>query len=362
MKTEGVKYMGAKTKIIPHILKMIEPLGIETVLDGFSGSTRVAQAFKLNGFQVTANDINPWAKTFGNCYILNTSPSGQYVKMIEHLNNVSPINGWLTEKYGGQPDPNTNVQIGTKKLWQLHNTMKADGIREEIEKISSDKIEKSVLVTSLILALDKVDNSLGHQASFLREWQPKTFKNLKLEIPKLIITPDIKHSVVQKDVFDLLSTNQKWDLTYFDPPYGGGNNKAKGTRVRYRSYYNIWTSICLNDKPKTFGIVNRRDDSHDETASVFENYRKNQNGVYIVEEAMERLLKIANTEFILLSYNNNGYISIDRIMEIISGNGWKVNIQAIDHRKNPMAFMYSTGQWLSTEIKGNKEFLFLVKK
>jgi len=38
--------------------------------------------------------------------------------------------------------------------------MKLDAIRDEIDKIAEDEIEKSVLLASLIFALDKVDSSL----------------------------------------------------------------------------------------------------------------------------------------------------------------------------------------------------------
>ena len=51
---------------------------------------------------------------------------------------------------------------GKKKMWQLHNTMKLDAIREEIDKIINNEIEKAVLLTSLIIAMDKVDSSVGH--------------------------------------------------------------------------------------------------------------------------------------------------------------------------------------------------------
>ena len=49
---------------------------------------------------------------------------------------------------------------GKKRIWQIHNTMKLDAIREEIENIAKNEIEKSVLLTSLMLAMDKVDSTL----------------------------------------------------------------------------------------------------------------------------------------------------------------------------------------------------------
>ncbi len=64
--TEGIKYAGSKLKLIPHILDMISDLNIRTVLDGFSGTTRVSQAFAKLGFNVIANDIADWSEVFAN--------------------------------------------------------------------------------------------------------------------------------------------------------------------------------------------------------------------------------------------------------------------------------------------------------
>jgi len=38
--------------------------------------------------------------------------------------------------------------------------MKLDAIRDEIDKIAEDEIEKNVLLASFIFSLDKVDSSL----------------------------------------------------------------------------------------------------------------------------------------------------------------------------------------------------------
>ena len=45
MITKGIKYAGSKNKLIPCILELIKDLPIKTVLDAFSGTTRVSQAY-----------------------------------------------------------------------------------------------------------------------------------------------------------------------------------------------------------------------------------------------------------------------------------------------------------------------------
>ena len=66
-----------------------------------------------------------------------------------------------------------------------HNTLKLDAIREEIEQLSLNSVKKQLL-TSLILAMDEVDSTIGHYASYLSEWSPRSYRQMKLRIPRII--------------------------------------------------------------------------------------------------------------------------------------------------------------------------------
>ena len=54
----------------------------------------------------------------------------------------------------------------SKRPWQRHNTMKLDGIREEIDNLKLPEVERCVALTSLILAMDKVDINFASHFSF----------------------------------------------------------------------------------------------------------------------------------------------------------------------------------------------------
>ena len=139
-------------------------------------------------------------------------------------------------------------------MWQLHNTTKLDAIREEIDRITNDEIEKSVLLTSLIFAMDKVDSSVGHHVSYLKKWAPRAYNTMKMVVPNFVIDEN-DHKVYPADIFDVLG-DVEVDLAYYDPPYGSSNKLMPPSRVRYASYYHIWKTICLNDKPKIGGAAN----------------------------------------------------------------------------------------------------------
>lgn len=363
METQGIKYTGSKREILPALLELIKPLNVKTVLDGFSGTTRVSQALKQAGYTVYANDIADWSKVFGECYLLNRKPASYYLPIIECLNKLPGKYGWFSENYGGEPNGGSAMQKdGRKRIWQLHNTKKLDAIREEIDKIAKDDIEKSVLLTSLIIAMDKVDSSVGHQVSYLRKWAPRAYNTMKMEVPRLIID-DKHHQVYQKDIFDL-ANDIEVDLAYYDPPYGSSNELMPPSRVRYASYYHIWKTICLNDKPKLVGVANRREDVGDTVSgSIFEEFRKNNEGQYMVIEAIERLIKNTPAKYVVLSYNNNGRATLQAIKEILKNLKKKVSIIEMDYKKNVMATITrTTNEWINEKNGANKEYLFIIHK
>lgn len=363
METQGIKYTGSKREILPALLELIKPLNVKTVLDGFSGTTRVSQALKQAGYTVYANDIADWSKVFGECYLLNRKPASYYLPIIEHLNKLPGKYGWFSENYGGEPNGGSAMQKdGRKRIWQLHNTKKLDAIREEIDKIAKDKIEKSVLLTSLIIAMDKVDSSVGHQVSYLKKWAPRAYNAMKMEVPRLIID-DRPHEVYQKDIFDLVNDIEV-DLAYYDPPYGSSNELMPPSRVRYASYYHIWKTICLNDKPKLVGVANRREDVGDTiSGSIFEEFRKNEYGQYLVIEAIEKLIKNTPAKYVVLSYSNNGRATLHAIKEILKNLKKKVSIIEMDYKKNVMATITrTTNEWINETNGINKEYLFIIHK
>jgi len=275
---------------------------------------------------------------------------------------VRPRDGWFTEHYGGDPNGGCSIQSdGLKKPWQRRNTRKLDGIREEIESLNLGRIEKSVALTSLILALDRVDSTIGHFASYLNDWSPRSYNELHLAVPEIFVS-HADHQVFCRDIFDLAG-DVSADLAYFDPPYGSNNEKMPPSRVRYASYYHVWTSVCLYDKPEVFGKVKRRKDTSDTVAaSVFEEFRRGNGGHFIAVTAIEHLLTMTNARWIILSYSSGGRATADELNDVVCRSGRLLEVVELDYKKNVMAGMKWTNEWLRDAVEPNKEFLFLIEK
>jgi adenine-specific DNA-methyltransferase len=332
------------------------------VFDGFAGTTRVSQAFAQMGYKVISNDIAVWSRTFGLCYLKNKKSKSYYQEIIDQLNALKGKDGWFSENYGGSPNGGTSSRLnGLKKPWQVHNTRKLDAIREEIDKMNLEEVEKSVVLTSLIQALDQVDSTLGHFVSYLNDWSPRSYNTMKLSVPDLIVSEE-EHEVYNDDVFNVLD-KVNTDLAYYDPPYGSNNEKMPPSRIRYAAYYHLWTTICLNDRPELFGKAKRRVDSSDTVAgSVFEEFRKGASGRFIVVEAIERLLKQTNSKYVILSYSSGGRATAEELHEILAQSGRMLEFEKVDHRRNVMATMRWTNEWIRDDEQNNHEYLFLLEK
>lgn len=354
IQTQGVKYAGSKLKIIPRIAEIISELkDVRTVLDGFSGSTRVSQAFAQLGYNTTANDISVWSEVFATCYLTSTKPDKFYQEIIDHLNNLHGYDGWFTEFYGGET-------VQTKKPFQAKNTRKLDVIRDEIDRLNLLWEDKCVLLTSLILALDKVDSTLGHYVAYLSDWSARSYKDLTLKLPARFPIAS-ENRVIRSDIFETIQ-KYEFDFVYFDPPYGSNNEKMPPSRVRYNSYYHIWTTIIQNDKPALFGKANRREDSRDTVeGSVFEEFRKNENGHFIAMEALRKLIQETRSRYILLSYSSGGRANKQELSEIMNNSGKMLKAIEIDYKKNVMGNMRWTNEWINSDGKYH-EYLFLMEK
>ena len=299
---------------------------------------------------------------FGTCYLLNPHPAEHYQPLIDHLNALPEKDGWFTENYGG--DPNSGCSVGQdnlKKPWQKHNTRRLDAIRDEIERLALPETEKAVALSSLILALDEVDSTLGHFVSYLNDWSRRSHKKMRLKIPRLAPQTE-SHRVTQGSIFKLLPTVEA-DLAYFDPPYGSNNEKMPPSRVRYAAYYHLWTTVCLDDKPALFGKAKRREDTSDKVVnSEFEEFRRNEAGRFIALDAIERLLVASRARHIILSHSSGGRATAEQLHDVIASAGRVVEVLEIDYRKNVMAGMCWTNEWIADAAIPNREFLFLIKR
>ena len=86
-----IKYIGSKRRLVPVLARICQAAGARTALDLFTGTTRVAQAFKAQGVHVTAVDSARYAEAFARTYIETdaaATDAGELRAAITRLNAV----------------------------------------------------------------------------------------------------------------------------------------------------------------------------------------------------------------------------------------------------------------------------------
>jgi len=329
----GIKYIGSKKKLIPNILEIAQNLPLEdrSIIDVFTGTTRVAQAFRQIGYYVQASDMSYASQRYAETFLGNHD----WVRItadIEFLNRLPGIPQWLTQHYSEHP-------CG---VFQRKNTERADSIREYIH---SQKNDDSVLVTSLIFALDAVDSSVGQHQAYLKSWSKRSYNDLYLKVPQLI--DGLKGKFYLGNCLDI--NYEPASIAYLDPPYTAHN---------YKTYYHIWESIALWDKPDVGLTTNRRIDF------IGDNTPKSKwNSKSTALEATEQLIKNLPVKWIIISYNDEGLIPKQDLFTFIEDNYRNISIHEVSYRRNIMS---SIGNATINKKEGfkieNKEMLIVFQK
>ena len=212
MKTHGVQYLGSKAKIVDHIADLAVSTGAKSAIDIFTGTTRVAQALRQKGIACHTTDLAPASRAYSSAFIKQTNTS-HLQSCIDYMNQMEGIDGWLTQNYSGgdkyQEDKGEGRYIHPK------NARKADAAREYVESLPISFDDKNTLICSIIFAINAVNNSVGQQQAYLKEWCDRSLKDIKFELPPIVDGPSGLH--FEGDCFKVGYPNV--DLAYLDPPY-----------------------------------------------------------------------------------------------------------------------------------------------
>ncbi len=273
------RYLGSKTKLLGFIDNILqaENIEFETFADIFAGTGTVANHF-YGSSKIIVNDI-----LVSNNYIYQAFFGKDEIrenKLKERLNLYNTLD---IKKY----DENYFSNNFSNTYFDATNTKKIGIIRDDIEKLFQEKIitqrEKSYLCTSLIYALDKIANTVGHYDAYR-----------KIDIPKkkLFLLPlDIKNSKysaeIYKDDANELVKRIKADVVYIDPPY---NSR------QYSDAYHLLENIATWKKEKVFGVAKKIDRSH-----IKSKYNMKSAGVVFCD-----LIDNIDAKYILVSYNDMG--------------------------------------------------------
>ncbi|MEI6850548.1 MAG: DNA adenine methylase [Candidatus Saccharibacteria bacterium] len=318
-----MNYIGSKLSLLNFIEESIREVTDKksyTFCDLFAGTGSVGVYFKKKGYTIIANDIQYYSYVLNKHYLENNDnlqfnglvkllPSIKKVdnkdrpKIIcDYLSNIDKYKGFIYSNYciGG-----TKEKEFKRQYFSDENGMRCDAIRKMIgewkDKSIINSAEYYFLLTSLLESIDRYANTASVYGAFLKKLKKSAQRQLYIK-PADIIYGNKVNKVFNYDANEI-SKNIKSDILYLDPPYN---------QRQYATNYHILETIAKNDSPKISGKTGLRD-------------YKNQKSMYCsrlkVKKVFSELIKNANTSYIFLSYNNEGIMTQDDIIEIMSQRG-----------------------------------------
>ena len=322
----GLNYIGSKYSLLDFIYevfnKEINKDEIECVGDLFAGTGVVGKYFKSKGYKIVANDIQYYSYVLNKkvlevnhylefsglyeelpSYIYEYQGEKRIKKILDYLNRTNKHKpGFIYYNYslGG-----TKGKEYERQYFSDNNALKIDTIRKLIENwYKNNKLKEEeyfYLIGSLVEAADKVANTASVYGAFLKKLKKTAQKELLLEYNKIEFS-DKNNKVFNEDILEILN-KEKIDLLYLDPPYN--------TR-QYCTNYHLLETIAKYDNPIIKGKTGLRD------------YSKQKSNFCIrkkVKEEFKKIVENTNSKYILVSYNNEGLMSIEDIQEILSLRG-----------------------------------------
>jgi adenine-specific DNA-methyltransferase len=303
-----IKYIGSKRVLVPVLGRIAAAAGVSTAVDLFTGTTRVAQEFKRQGIAVTATDVASYSEVLSDCYIATDAEAVDHEALQHEIDSLNAL--------PGEPGYVTRTFCEESRYFQPRNGARIDAIRAAIDRDHPAGRTRAILLTALLLAADRVDSTTGLQMAYLKQWSPRSSRDLELVLPALIPGGG---RTIRGDAMSTVDELDRVDLMYLDPPYN---------HHRYFTNYHVWETLVRGDEPDHYGIACKRVDAReDHTRSVF-------NSKQTMPSALADLLGRARADLLVVSYNDESWVSPEQMTAALRDAGHAcVQVLAYDSKR-----------------------------
>lgn len=412
-----ITYLGNKRKLLVFINDSIEQIIVSdpelskkeksqiNVFDIFSGSGIVARSLKQHGYKVYCNDLEVYTKAINSTFI-NTNEedlpdifngiyknlleyyqknnithkesnvvNDEYLRVIELLNSVRDLGDKQTKPYFSiyyAPKDTQNPNFHTERLFYTQENGKfIDSVLEAIfefkdslnQPIFNDRA-RNIILSSLFNRMTTNINTSGTMKGFHDGWGGKGKNALErilgdMNLERIELLSDTPRGQFFNDYAENIFVKHpelKVDIIYADPPYNqhqySANYHMLTTAMNNRDY-EISATLSKGERAGIRKDHNRSDFSKGKKSQKIEN-GKLVSDAYI---AFDKFIKTTmnNTKYIVISYNQEGVLGQEDLVDILSQGGKNhVEVKIKKHEK------YKGGK--KTNISNYViEYLFVVK-
>lgn len=334
-----MRFIGNKESIVEQIDSFIASRIISnkrlTLFDAFCGTGSVSDRLK-DRYDIVINDNLKWATVYtsGRLYapICNFKKLG--LDPFAFLNqNYEEFQGFIYKTYAPTES--------SRMYFTPENAARIDYFRKQIEDWYNGDLlsepEYMFLLASLIESVSKVSNTAGVYGAFLKKWDGRALKPIEFIKPAYNACA-LGNITIYNDKIEDIITDVECDILYLDPPY---------TQNQYGTQYHLLETLILNDCPSVSKVTGSR---------PVMPMRSDWSKEYKVNILFDRIIANTKARYIVLSYNNDGFMSKEYIEAVMKRYGKPETYccKKISYKKYQ--------NWKSQNKKEHFEYLFFVEK
>lgn len=357
LSSQLITYIGNKRKLLSFIEQPLMEVKRQlnknklSLLDGFAGSGVVSRFFKQHSTDLYTNDLEDYVEEINKCYLSNISEidEKEIKDGIDYLNSVRTniVRDGIIRNYYS-PKDDLNIQKDDRCFYTNQNANIIDSIRAGITNMNNPHF----YLAPLLYKASVNNNTSGVFKGFYKDKTTHigkfggTNSDAMSRITNEIILPypifsnyECNYNVLKGDTGEVVKNIPELDLAYFDPPYN---------QHPYSSNYFMLNSILNNSiKPELLSKV----------SGIPSDWNKSDwNKKSTIKNTFDKLIENTNAKFILVSYNNEGFLTESDFYEIMNKYG---NVEMFE--KDYVVFR---GGNIKSNKRNNKvkELLFLLKR
>jgi len=303
MSLKKLNYIGSKHSLLSFIEETIRDetntvdFSKKKIVDVFSGTSSVGFHFRNLGCNVISNDIE-----YYSFVICKASVCCSYTKklrgLINEINSVEPVIGIISKNYSEDGE-------NKRMYFTVENARKIDAMRLKLEQLKPSITEEEYyfILASILVSADSHANVASMYGAYLKNYKKVALKEIEL---KPIHELSLKNSnkAYNEDCLDLIDKIGNIDYVYLDPPY---NERQYGKNYHVLNYIGRYDSE-MEIYGKT-GLIRE---------TVLSDWCSRGKAEGMLERFMEKIGM--KTDWVFMSYNNEGIIESDRIKEIFTKN------------------------------------------
>jgi len=332
LKHQLIAYIGNKRALLPFLSRLFQTLtpsgrAPAVFLDAFAGSGSVARLARTLGFEVHANDWEPYAHAMNRAYLSLTpgaarrafEPLGGLDSVRDSLNRLTtPREEFIARWYA--PRNTDTADWRTERLFYTRaNALWLDAVREAIDDLCPDDgPARSLLLALLVYEASVHSNTSGVFKAFHkgfgghgRDALGRILAKMELEDP-VLWDSDRRGTASAQDAATFLR-GRSADVVYLDPPYN---------QHQYGSNYHLLNTVVLGDR----FLPERK-------AGIRQDWVKTRSpfcSKATAAEAFATVLDAADARHLVVSYNTEGVVPFEQLYALLDRRG-RVDLAVSDY-------------------------------